>query len=327
MTASEDERRDVTGGQTPTEHGSGDPERVEPTPEEASHPTSADGEAVTPAKPKKKSGSFWKELPILIVIALVLTFLIQTFLAKVYVIPSASMEQTLNGCTGCTGDRILVDKVTFDFTDPKPGDVIVFKGPPGWENSEYQVSESSNVFVRWVRQFASSIGIGAPPEYDLVKRVIAVGGQTISCCDSKNRVVVDGKPLNESYLYLMPGTAPVQQSFPAVTVPQGDLWMMGDNRNDSYDSRYQNGGGIKGVVPVSDVIGVARTIIWPPTRWRGIGELDPQSAALGLPYLPPVGGLPVGIGTAFAWPALWLGRRARRGLRAAGPPALRRKRR
>lgn len=327
MTASEDERRDLTGAQAPTDRGFENPERGNPPPEkdQTPEPVSAGGPAI-PAKPKK-SGSFWKELPILIVIALILTFLIQTFLAKVYVIPSASMEQTLHGCTGCTGDRILVDRVTFDFTDPKPGDVIVFKGPPGWENSEYQVTGSSNVFVRWVQQFGSSIGIGAPPEYDLVKRVIAVGGQTVSCCDSKNRVVVDGKPLNEPYLYLMPGTAPVQQPFPPVTVPKGDLWMMGDNRNDSFDSRYQNGGGIKGVVPQSDVIGVARTIIWPPARWRGIGELNPQSVALGLPALPPVGGVPVGVGTAFAWPVLWLGRRARRGLRAAGPLARRRKRR
>ncbi len=132
-----------------------------------------------------------------------LTFLIQTFVARVYVIPSGSMEQTLNGCPGCTGDRILVDKVTYDFTSPSPGDVIVFKGPPGWSESEFNVTESSNVVVKWLRQFGSSIGIGSPPEYDLVKRVIAVGGQTISCCDTQNRVMVDGKPLNEPYIYWM----------------------------------------------------------------------------------------------------------------------------
>jgi signal peptidase I len=130
-----------------------------------------------PAKPVRK-GSFWKELPILIVIALVLTFLIQTFIARVYVIPSGSMELTLHGCTG---DRILVDKLTFDFTDPRPGDVIVFKGPAGWDQSEFNVDEANNVVVRWLRQFGSSIGIGTPPEYDLVKRIIAVGGQTVQC--------------------------------------------------------------------------------------------------------------------------------------------------
>jgi signal peptidase I len=349
MTASEDERADVSGAESPTrqqlpeiELGSGadedsirrDPagadsgsansgpdKSAEPESESAGvavgggpkDPSGADP-AVRGKRPPKKS-SFWKELPILIGIALVLTFLIQTFVARVYVIPSGSMEQTLNGCDGCTGDRILVDKLTFDFTDPAPGDVIVFKGPPGWSQSEFNVDESNNVVIRWLRQFGSSIGIGSPPEYDLVKRVIAVGGQTVSCCDKQDRVLVDGKPLNEPYIYWMPGMAPTQQPFPPVTIPQGDLWMMGDNRNDSYDSRFQNGGGLKGVVPVDDVIGIARTIIWPPNRWRGVGEIDPHALAqsLGAPSWP--GTVPpLGVGALAAWPALWLGKKTRRQL-------------
>ncbi|HEX4703519.1 MAG TPA: signal peptidase I [Pseudonocardiaceae bacterium] len=286
-------------------------------PVDASSDTDSDKAAVKPSKPKKK-GSFWKELPILIGIALVLTFLIQTFAARVYVIPSGSMEQTLNGCPGCTGDRILVDRITYDFTDPSPGDVVVFKGPPGWEQSEYNVSESNNVVIRWLREFGSSIGIGSPPEYDLVKRVVAVGGQTVSCCDH-NRVVVDGHPLNEPYIYWEPGQPQAQHQFQAVTVPKGDLWVMGDNRNDSFDSRFQNGGGIRGVVPAGNVIGIARVIIWPPSRWRGIGEIDPHTtpSALGAPLWPgmPIGTLPVGVGALAAWPTLWLGRRFRTRLR------------
>jgi signal peptidase I len=319
MTASEDERADVRGADAPDQRDEA------PVPEadsaEPTDTTTADDGRTAPAtaqKPKKK-GSFWKELPILIGIALVLTFLIQTFLARVYVIPSGSMEQTLNGCTGCDGDRILVDRITYDFTDPSPGDVVVFKGPPGWDQSEYNVNESSNVVVRWLREFGSSIGIGSPPEYDLVKRVIAVGGQTVSCCDSHNRVLVDGKPLNEPYIYWEPGTTPVQRAFPPVKIPQGDLWVMGDNRNDSFDSRYQNGGGIHGVVPVGNVIGIARVIIWPPGRWGGIGETNPQTlpAALPAPVLPgtPVGTLPLSIGALGAFPTLWLGRRFRSRLR------------
>jgi signal peptidase I len=291
-------------------------EGVPASAEESETPDAAvDSKGRTPPRPVKKT-SFWKELPILIGIALVLTFLIQTFIARVYVIPSGSMEQTLNGCPGCTGDRILVDKLTYDFTDPSPGDVVVFKGPPGWAQSEFNVTESSNVVVRWVREFGSSIGIGAPPEYDLVKRVIAVGGQTVSCCDSQNRVLVDGKPLNESYIYWMPGMAAKQPDFAPVKIPQGDLWVMGDNRNDSYDSRFQNGGGINGVVPVNDVIGIARTIIWPPNRWRGIGELNPQalSLSLGDPQWQ-VSAPPLGVGALAAWPTLWFGRRTLRGLR------------
>jgi signal peptidase I len=249
-----------------------------------------------PAKPVKK-GSFWKELPILIVVALVLTFLIQTFVARVYVIPSGSMELTLHGCDGCTGDRILVDKLTFDFTDPRPGDVVVFKGPTGWDESEFNVDESTNVVVRWLRQFGSSIGIGSPPEYDLVKRIIAVGGQTIQCCNAQHQTLVDGKPLNEPYVYILPGSeSSAYKPFGPITIPQGDLWVEGDSRGNSDDSRIQNGGGLHGVVPVSDVIGVARTIIWPPSRWRGIGETNPQTMAIAsAPAW--VQGAPLGIGS------------------------------
>ena len=266
---------------------------------------------------QQKKGSFWKELPILIVIALVLTFLIQTFIARVYVIPSGSMEQTLNGCTGCDGDRILVDKLTFDFSDPQPGDVVVFKGPPGWDQSEFNVDETNNVVLKWLRQFGSSIGIGTPPEYDLVKRIVAVGGQTVECCDAQNRTLVDGKPLNEPYVYIEPGTESMAyRKFSPVKIPQGYIWVEGDNRGDSNDSRFQNGGGPNGVVPVSDVIGIARTIIWPPSRWRGIGETNPQTLAMGLEAPGWTEGLPAGIGLAAAIPTLWLGKRTRRGLRA-----------
>lgn len=322
MTASEDEREDLSA-ESPTVA-----KHQEPVGEPADPgPAVQAGRGAPRAKPKKK-GAFWLELVILLAIAMVLTFGIQTFLVKVFVIPSGSMEQTLNGCPGCTGDRILVDRLTYDFTDPKPGDVIVFKGPAGWDKSEYPVQESSNVVVRWVRQFGSSIGIGAPPEYDLVKRVIAVGGQTVSCCDARGRVTVDGRPLTEPYLYFTPGNAPKQQPFAPVTVPKGQLWVMGDNRNDSFDSRFQNGGGIHGVVPTDNVIGIARTIIWPPGRWRGIGEVNAQTLALGMPTAPI--GAPLGVGALAAWPTLWLGRRTRRGLRSAadtlGVRARRRKR-
>ena len=276
-------------------------------------PSGADG---TDRQTPKKKSSFWKELPILIVIALVLTFLIQTFLARVYVIPSGSMEKTLDGYNG-NGDRILVDKVVYDFHDPHPGDVVVFKGPPGWDQNEFTVSGSSNVFVHWLRQFGAAIGIGKPDEYDLVKRVIAVGGQTVSCCDNRNRLMVDGKALDEPYVYYESGHPNIvndrlneQAPFGPVTIPAGDIWVMGDNRNNSLDSRYQNGGGINGVVPVSDVIGKARTVIWPPSRWQGIGDHNPQRMALGLGDSPAwTAGLPAGAGIAAAWPVLWIGRR------------------
>ncbi len=255
----------------------------------------------------KKKGSFWKELPILIVTALVLTVLIQAFVARVYVIPSQSMERTLHGCTGCNNDRVLVDKITYRFSDPKPGDVVVFRGPQTWMENEFETPKTSNPVVGFFQGVASLLGFGAPDEKDFVKRVIATGGQTVSCCDPQNRVLVDGKPLNEPYVYWEPGKAPGQDEFKPVTVPRGDLWVMGDNRNDSADSRVQGGGGLNGVVPVSNVIGKAQFIVLPPTRWQSVGDPNPQAGALGAPGWQT--GLPAGVGFAAAFPTVWMGRR------------------
>ncbi|HWC82219.1 MAG TPA: signal peptidase I [Pseudonocardiaceae bacterium] len=330
MTASEDERERMRRSEPVTDWfnvpdwdddepkaRAGDKDEYVPPDDTPTDPEGAPAQRRFKSKTDKKKGSFWKELPILIVIALVLTFLIQTFIARVYVIPSGSMEQTLNGCTGCNGDRILVDKLTFDFTDPQPGDVVVFKGPPGWDQSEFNVDETSNVVLKWLRQFGSSIGIGTPPEYDLVKRIVAVGGQTVQCCNAQNQLMVNGKALNEPYVYIEPGTESMAYyKFGPVTIPQGDIWVEGDNRGNSNDSRFQNHGGINGVVPVSDVIGVARTIIWPPSRWRGVGETNGQTLAMGLGTPGWTEGLPLGVGFAAAFPVLWLGKKSRRTLRS-----------
>ncbi|MFD1533977.1 signal peptidase I [Pseudonocardia aurantiaca] len=227
---------------------------------------------------KRGRPTFWKELPLLIVVALLLTFLIQTFLAKVYVIPSGSMETTLHGCTGCNNDRVLVDKITYRFTDPAPGDVVVFRGPDSW-SSEVQVPQPTNAFVRGLQQLGSLIGLAPPDEKDFVKRVIAVGGQTVSCCDSRNRVMVDGQPLNEPYVYYLPEAGPARQAtFGPITVPAGQLWMMGDSRNNSADSRVPD----HGPVPVANVIGKARLIVLPFDRFGLIQTVDPQTTAVGM---------------------------------------------
>ena len=173
-----------------------------------------------------------------------LTFLIQTFLAKVYVIPSGSMETTLHGCTGCVNDRVLVDKITYRFRDPQPGDVVVFRGPDSWR-SEFTVDEPANPLVRGLQGLGSLIGLAPPDEKDFVKRVIAVGGQTVACCDPRNRVLVDGKPLEEPYIYYLPEAGPARQApFGPVTVPDDELWMMGDSRNNSADSRVPGHGAV-----------------------------------------------------------------------------------
>ncbi|WIX76463.1 signal peptidase I [Amycolatopsis carbonis] len=265
----------------------------------------------------RKKRPFWQELPILIVIALVLTILIQQFVAKVFMIPSESMETTLHGCTGCFGDRVVVDRVTYDFTDPSPGDVIVFRGPGPWTEHEIAPQEPSNIFAKGLRELGSLVGFAPPDEQDFVKRVIAVGGQTVQCCDPKGRVIVDGKALDEPYVHWVDPNNAAQDSFAPVTVPQGSLWVMGDNRNDSCDSRCQGGGGINGTVPVDDVIGKARFIVLPPSRWGGVSDFDAQDSAtpvaLGAPAWQQ--GLPLGVGTALSVPALIVGRRTRDALR------------
>ena len=211
-----------------------------------------------------------------------LTFLIQTFLAKVYVIPSGSMETTLHGCTGCVNDRVLVDKITYRFRDPQPGDVVVFRGPDSWR-SEFTVEEPANPLVRGLQGLGSLIGLAPPDEKDFVKRVIAVGGQTVACCDPRNRVLVDDQPLDEPYIYYLPEAGPARQApFGPVTVPAGELWMMGDSRNNSADSRVPG----HGAVPISNVIGLARLIVMPFDRFGRIAAVDPQRTRWAWPPAP-----------------------------------------
>ncbi|HVV09415.1 signal peptidase I [Amycolatopsis sp.] len=271
-------------------------------------------------KRPKKQRPFWIELPILIVIALVLAFVFQQFFARVYTIPSGSMETTLHGCDGCYGDKVLVDKFTKNFTDFTPGDVVVFKGPEPWLQNEAPTQRSSNSFIRFFQNVGSVFGLAPPDERDFVKRIIATGGQTVQCCDAQNRVLVDGKPLNEPYIHWEDPNDQHQASFDPVKVPDGEVWVMGDNRNNSMDSRYQGGGGVNGAVPVNDIIGKARIIVLPPSRWGGVSDTNPQTTgaeALGAPGWQQ--GLPVAFGAVAAWPTLAASRRV-------GRPVRRRKR-
>jgi len=145
-------------------------------------------------RPLKKK-PLWQELLTLFAVALLLTFVIQHFIGRVYSIPSGSMEKTLHGCPGCTGDRVLVDKLTYAFTDPSPGDVVVFKGPNTWTENDIQAPPSGNVVTDTLQSIGAVVGLAPPDERDFVKRVIAVGGQTVQCCDNRMRVLVDGRPV------------------------------------------------------------------------------------------------------------------------------------
>jgi signal peptidase I len=258
--------------------------------------------------PKKRNRSLLRELPILVGVALVLSLLIKTFLIQAFFIPSESMERTLHGCAGCTGDRILVEKVGYRMHDPRPGDIVVFRAPPSWE-PEARFAPSKNPVRRALGWVGAAFGLPQPNEKDLVKRVIAVGGQSVRCCDDNGNVQVSDhgpagpwRSLNEPYIYqnsswTKPSTPGVRgpddsRTFGPVTIPADRLWVMGDHRNDSADSRYHCGDQgpgpncdpVDSTVGVSDVIGKAVVIAWPPSRWRTLGT--PRTfTSLGLPGL------------------------------------------
>ncbi len=266
------------------------PDPADPT------PVDADGAAAQRGKGdgEGKKRSALREGAILVGIAVFIYYVMLTFIARPYLIPSESMQPTLNGCKGCVGDRIMVDKLTYRFSDPEPGDVVVFKGPPNW-NVGYKSIRSENTGIRWVQNALSFIGFVPPDENDLVKRIIAVGGQTVQC-RADTGLTVNGAPLREPYLdpstmMADPAVYPcLGNEFGPVQVPAGRIWVMGDNRTHSADSRARcsstpedakdgvlcTGDPMSGTVPVDNVIGKARFIAWPPGRWGGVSSFDPQ---------------------------------------------------
>jgi signal peptidase I len=236
---------------------------------------------------ERKQRSFWKELPILIGIALILALVIKTFFVQAFSIPSESMQNTLQ-----VGDRVLVDKLTPWFgSEPERGDVVVFHDPGGWLNDE-PAPQSNNSFVRGLQDVLSFVGLmPSANEKDLIKRVIAVGGDTVEC-EGEGPVKVNGIALDEPYVF--PGNTPCgTKQFGPVHVPDGRIWVMGDHRGDSLDSRYhmdQPGGG---TVPVSDVVGRAFVVAWPLDRWATLpvpDTFDQKGLAALAPYTPPAAG-------------------------------------
>jgi signal peptidase I len=221
----------------------------------------------------QKKGSLLRELPVLLLVAFVLALLVKTFLVQAFFIPSGSMERTLHGCPGCTGDRVLVNKVPYWFGEPEPGDIVVFEGPDTW-SPEVDVAEPSNWFSGALLWLGRAVGVAPPSEDDFVKRVIATGGQTVQCCDAEGRVTVDGEPLEEPYIYQDP--PPESRAFGPVTVPEGRLWVMGDHRSASADSRVHVGDEYAGTIGVDDVIGKAALIVWPLERFDTLGSPDIQ---------------------------------------------------
>ncbi|GHD22546.1 signal peptidase I [Nocardiopsis kunsanensis] len=230
------------------------------------------------AAKKKGSGSFWKELPILIVVALVLAFVIRTFVMQAFYIPSTSMENTL-----LVGDRVLVNKVVYEMRDIERGEVVVFDGEGSWDDpNSVNVSEPANPVARGFQWVQQQLGM-APTGKEYIKRVIGLPGDTVECCDEQNRIVVNGVPLDEDE-YLYPGSVESHTEFGPIELGDDQLWLMGDHRSISYDSRMNQNNPGGGAVPVDHVVGRAFVIIWPFGQMGGLGvppAFDEVEAAAG----------------------------------------------
>jgi signal peptidase I len=218
---------------------------------------------------KRKGMPLWQELPLLLVVAFCLAVLIRTFLMQAFYIPSGSMEDTL-----LVGDRVLVNKVVYEFRDPARGEVIVFKGPENWTAIENRVDPGAGFFSKLGRTVGDLIGISQPGEKDFIKRVIGVPGDEVSCCDSDGRIYVNGVPIDEDYVIRdstqgQPSAKSCSiRDFAPVTVEPDMLFVLGDHRRVSQDSRCQ------GLVPIENVIGKAMVIATPFGRWGSLARQD-----------------------------------------------------
>ncbi|MFF2964996.1 signal peptidase I [Streptomyces sp. NPDC057963] len=253
----------------------------------------------------KKPRSFWKELPLLIGIALVLALLIKTFLVQAFSIPSDSMQNTLQ-----RGDRVLVDKLTPWFgAEPKRGEVVVFHDPGGW----LEDTQAANPNV--VQKFLSFIGLmPSAEEKDLIKRVIAVGGDTVEC-KKDGPVVVNGKALDDKSFIFPGNTACNDEPFGPINVPEGRIWVMGDHRQNSLDSRYHQELPGGGTVSDDEVVGRAIVVAWPINRWATL----PVPKTFDQPGINTAMGLaPGALGAAGAIPIVLWRRRRLTGGRTAG---------
>ncbi|MGH3199703.1 MAG: signal peptidase I, partial [Streptosporangiaceae bacterium] len=207
----------------------------------------------------------WRQLMIVVVAAIILMLLIKAFVVQVYRIPSSSMEDTL-----LTGDRVLVNKLVYHFRGIDRGDIVVFSGQDSWGTitGAPDPAPPGDPVLRAVDDVLADIGVYSTQTY-YIKRVIGLPGDHVACC-TDGKVTVNGVPLDETS-YLFPGANPSDQSF-SITVPPGRLWVMGDNRASSDDSRGHmlSGSPQDGTVPENEVAGRAFLIIWPPSQ---LGDL------------------------------------------------------
>lgn len=211
--------------------------------------------AAEPPRQRSRGLSLLRESAIIVISALVLSWLIKTFLVQAFYIPSASMEDTLQ-----IGDRVMVSRLVPDVLDVNRGDVVVFVDPGGWLPPTE--TPDAGPVGNAVREAATFIGLLPQDSGEhLIKRVVGTPGDTVECCDEEGRVSVNGVAVDEGR-YLAAGSVPSQTEF-STQVPEDMLFVMGDNRQNSQDSRYNTGKPGGGFVPLDNVVGNAFVIVWP----------------------------------------------------------------
>jgi signal peptidase I len=249
------------------------------------------------AKGRRRRATFWREAVLLIVVTAVLTVLAKSFVVETFRIPSGSMEDTLR-----VGDRVLVNKVVYRIRGIERGDVVVFSGTGSW--GPPAPPQPTNGVSAAYRDVMRAVGLEADGT-DYVKRVIGLPGDHVACCDVQGRITVNGLALREgSYVY--PGEAPSTEFF-NVTVPPGRLWVMGDHRGDSADSRYHGSDPGGGTIPESAVVGRVFLVIWPPSRVKSLPI--PATFARRTLVAASAPAIPLGIGLVGMLPLAWAWRR------------------
>ena len=191
------------------------------------------------------------------------------FLIRSFYIPTGSMQDTLQ-----INDRIVVNELVPDIVDIDRGDIVVFTDPGGWLGpADPAPIDTGNSLLDSIRGLSNTAGLGAQhATAHLVKRVIGLPGDDVACCDAAGRTTVNGEPISEPYLKLPPGVTRTSESDFSVTVPAASLWVEGDNRYNSADSRLHSDTLGKGFVPVDNVVGRAFVINWPLSHWSWLDD-------------------------------------------------------
>ena len=234
--------------------------------QEADRAAAAEKKAADRKKSSKSLKLFIRDIFFIFVAALLISFLIKTFLIRSFYIPSESMETTL-----LLNDRIIVNQLVPEVVPIERGDVVVFTDPGGWLSP--QIEPDQGPFLRSVDAVLAFVGLSAPDSNDhLIKRVIGLPGDTVVCCNDFGQIAINGVPIEEPYILLPDGVTKAKPDDFSVTVPEGYLWVLGDNRYHSADSAYHRNDPSGGFVPIDNVVGRAMLISWPSNRWTWLDD-------------------------------------------------------